>query len=261
MRSYIKKCMKKKIINTCLLVTLISMFSFRARIDNDFKTSQLNNKRVKTAYTKKWQSLQTQLENKKIDKTNFDLYFRIFKLEKEFEVWVKNTTDNKYTLLKIIPICASSGDLGPKRKQGDYQVPEGFYEIATFNPNSSYHLAMKINYPNQSDKIKKIASDPGGDIMIHGNCVTIGCIPLENDPVEEVYVLSTEAKNKKNAINIAIYPCRFNEKNNKMLSEKYSQEKNIFWETLKKPYAHFDKNNTLPKITISKTGDYIFNEQ
>ena len=147
--------MKKKIINTSLLVILISLFSFRYNFDNGFKTSQLSNKRVRTAYDKKWISLQTQLAAKKINKDDFELYFRIFKLEEEFEVWVKNKSDLKYTLFKTISICASSGDLGPKRKQGDYQVPEGFYEIATFNPNSSYHLAMKINYPNQSDQLKK----------------------------------------------------------------------------------------------------------
>lgn len=253
--------MKKKIINTCLLVILISLFSFRTTFDNGFKTAQLGNKRVRVAYDNKWVGLQAQLETKKIDKTNFDVYFRIFKLEKEFEVWIKNKTEQKYILLKTIPICASSGELGPKRKQGDYQVPEGFYEIATFNPNSSYHLAMKINYPNQSDKLKKTATDAGGDIMIHGNCVTIGCIPLENGPVEEVYILATEAKNKKNDIDIAIYPCRFTEKNNQLLAKNYTEEKNKFWESLKKPYAHFNKNNTLPKITISKTGDYQFTEQ
>lgn len=253
--------MKKKIINTCLLVILISLFSFRTGLDDGFKTAQLSNKRVRSAYDKKWVALQAQLEAKKINTDNFELYFRIFKLEKEFEVWVKNKIDLKYTLLKTITICAASGDLGPKRKQGDYQVPEGFYEIATFNPNSSYHLAMKINYPNQSDRLKKTGTDAGGDIMIHGFCVTIGCIPLENEPVEEVYVLATETKNKKNIPQMAIYPCRFNEKNNLMLAKNYSEEKNKFWETLKKPYAHFAKTNTLPKITISKTGDYIFNEQ
>ena len=251
--------MKKKIINTSLLVILISIFSFKNYFDNGFKNSQLGNKRVRVAYDSKWVKLQAQLESKKIDKDNFDLYFRIFKLEKEFEVWVKNKSEAKYTLLKTISVCASSGDLGPKRKQGDYQVPEGFYEIATFNPNSSYHLAMKINYPNQSDQLKKTGTDAGGDIMIHGNCVTIGCIPLENEPVEEVYVLATEAKNKKNAINITIFPCRFTEKNNQFLPKNYTKEKNDFWETLKKPYDHFEKNNTLPKITVSKTGEYIYN--
>lgn len=253
--------MKKKIINTALLVTLISLFSFRSTFDNGFKTAQLSNKRVRTAYDKKWVSLQAELEAKKINKDNFEVYFRIFKLEKEFEVWVKNKADIKYTLLKTIPICASSGDLGPKRKQGDYQVPEGFYEIATFNPNSSYHLAMKINYPNQSDRIKKTGTDPGGDIMIHGYCVTIGCIPLENDPIEEVYVLATENMNRKNVTKMAIYPCKFNEKNNDMLTKKYDAEKNKFWETLKKPYHHFEKTNTIPKISTSNTGEYIFTEQ
>lgn len=174
---------------------------------------------------KNWVKLQANLEAKKNDKDNFDLYFRIFKLEKEFEIWVKNKNDLKYTLLKTIAICAPSGNLGPKRKQDDYPVPEGFYEIATFNPNSSYRLAMKINYPNKSDQLKKTGADAGGDIMIHVNCVTIGCIPLENEPVEEVYVLATEAKNKKNAINIAIFPCRFNEKNNGFLAKNYTEEK------------------------------------
>ena len=252
--------MKKKIINTCLLVILAALFSFKYSFDNGFKTAQLSIKRVRTAYDKKWVSLQTQLEAKKIDKDNFEVYFCIFKMEKEFEVWVKNKTDKKFTLLKTIAICASSGELGPKRKQGDYQVPEGFYEIATFNPNSSYHLAMKINYPNQSDLLKKTAADAGGDIMIHGNCVTIGCIPLENDPVEEVYVLATEAKNRKLNPKMAIYPCRFTEKNNLMLTKNYSKEKNEFWETLKKPYAYFNKTNIPPTVTVSKTGDYIFKE-
>ncbi len=252
--------MKKKIINTCLLVILVSLFSFTPRFDDGFKTAQLGNKRVRTAYDKKWVGLQAQLLEKKIKKDDFDLYFRIFKFEKQFELWVKNKSDQKYTLLKILPICASSGDLGPKRKQGDYQVPEGFYEIATFNPNSSYHLAMKINYPNASDRIKKSATDPGGDIMIHGNCVTIGCIPLENDPIEEVYVLATEAKNKKHTTHIAIYPCRFNEKNNTMLKKSYDEEKNKFWETLKKPYAYFENTNIIPKVSVSKTGDYTFTE-
>ncbi|MBL7920977.1 MAG: L,D-transpeptidase family protein [Bacteroidia bacterium] len=252
--------MKKKIINICLLVILVSSFSFGPHFDDGFKTSQLSNKRVRTAYDKKWVNLQAQLEEKKINKDNFDLYFRIFKLEKQFEVWVKNKSDKKYTLLKTISVCASSGDLGPKRKQGDYQVPEGFYEISAFNPNSSYHLAMKINYPNASDRIKKSATDPGGDIMIHGYCVTIGCIPLENDPVEEVYVLATEAKNKKNTTQIAIYPCRFSEKNNLMLSKNYDAEKNKFWASLKKPYTYFENNNIIPKVSVSVTGDYIFTE-
>ncbi|MDO9000368.1 murein L,D-transpeptidase family protein [Sediminibacterium sp.] len=252
---------KKKIINISLLAILISLFSFTANFDNGFKNAQLNNKRVRVAYDNKWVNLQAQLEAKKINKDDFEVYFRIFKLEKEFEVWVKNKSDVKFTLLKTIAICASSGTLGPKRKQGDYQVPEGFYEIATFNPNSSYHLAMKINYPNQSDKLKKTGADAGGDIMIHGNCVTIGCIPLENEPIEEVYVLTTESKNRKNTTQLVIFPCRLTEKNTQYLNKNFSVEKNTFWETLKKPFDYFEKNNELPKITISKTGDYIFNEK
>ena len=71
-----------------------------------------------------------------------------------------------------------SGTMGPKRLQGDYQVPEGFYYINEFNPNSNYHLHLGLNYPNASDKILSDSLRPGGDIYIHGSCVSIGCIPL-----------------------------------------------------------------------------------
>src|SRR5690606_11025729 len=99
----------------------------------------------------------------------------------------------KFTLVKTYPVCSSSGLPGPKRKKGDRQTPEGFYHIDRFNPQSAFHLSLGINYPNSSDKILG-HSDPGGDIFIHGSCVTIGCVPLTDDLIKEVYVLAVEAK-------------------------------------------------------------------
>ena len=138
----------------------------------------MKNKRVKAAYDHKWAGLQNLLTEKGVNKSRFELYTRVFKEENLLEAWVKSGNSGDYILLKTFSICAKSGVLGPKRRQGDGQVPEGFYEISSFQPQSSYHLALKVAYPNKSDRLKATSKDPGGDIMIHGNCVTIGCIPL-----------------------------------------------------------------------------------
>ena len=196
--------MFKKIINSCLLASMICFFSFHSEKDG-FKTGQLKSSRFKAAYQKKWPALQQLLNAKHIDINNFDIYLRAFKYESQLELYVKNKDDKAFQLLKTIPVCAKSGVLGPKRRQGDGQVPEGFYEISSFNPYSSYHLSLKVGYPNKSDLIKA-TGNPGGDIMIHGCCVTIGCIPLENEPIEEVYVLCVEAKNRNRMIRADIYP-------------------------------------------------------
>lgn len=251
--------MKNIFFKSFLLVTVFAGFSFISKNAlNDFKTNQIKNKRVKLAYDLKWEDLKKQMEQKKINPQKFSLYLRVFKLEKELEIWITNTEDQKYILLKTIPICASSGDLGPKRKEGDGQVPEGFYEINAFNPNSNYNLALKVSYPNASDKIKGVSNRLGGDIMIHGECVTIGCIPLQNDPIRDVYVLAVEVKNRSGKIPVHIFPCKLNQPNLDLLSKNYSNEKLLFWQNLKPGYQYFEVNKQLPKISVTKNGDYAF---
>lgn len=83
-------------------------------------------------------------------------------------------------------MCMQSGTLGPKRMEGDYQMPEGFYYINEFKPYSNFHLALGINYPNASDKVLSDARRPGGDIYIHGGCVSTGCIAISDQPIEEL---------------------------------------------------------------------------
>lgn len=249
--------MKKFFFKTQLLVIIILSFSFFKQTGT-FKTEQIKNKRVKLAYDTKWEDLKKLMQAKKINPQKFSLYLRVFKLEKEFEIWVKNTDDAKFQLLKTIPICANSGALGPKRKEGDLQVPEGFYEISAFNPNSSYNLAIKVNYPNASDRIKGAGGRLGGDIMVHGECVTIGCIPLQNDPIRDVYILCVEARNRSSKIKIDIFPCKFSKQNINMLKENYNTDKVSFWESIKEGYLYFEEHKHLPKITVSKKGDYVF---
>ena len=123
------------------------------------------------------------------------LYIRSFKYDGQLEIWVKNERKDPFKLFKTYKVCAMAGTLGPKRMAGDYQVPEGFYYINEFNPNSNYHLSLGLNYPNQSDKILSDSVRPGGDIYIHGSCVTVGCIPLTDQFIDEVYILPAYAKN------------------------------------------------------------------
>src|SRR6185436_20905744 len=91
-------------------------------------------------------------------------------------------------------VCQQSGTTGPKRVEGDYQVPEGFYYINEFNPNSNYHLSLGLNYPNASDRLLSDSLRPGGNIYIHGNCVSTGCIPVNDEQIEEIYIITSSAK-------------------------------------------------------------------
>jgi murein L,D-transpeptidase YafK len=243
----------KRFIKTALLVILV----LNIRAQGSFKSAQMKYDRVKKAYTTKWADLKKQMSAGGFDVATYEIYLRVFKYEKEVQVWMRNKATEKFKLFKTYPICSSSGGLGPKRVQGDGQVPEGFYYIESFNPVSSYHLSMKVGYPNKSDN-KKATGSPGGDIMIHGNCVTIGCIPIENDPIEELYILCVEAKDRKQNLRVDMFPCKFTPEKVKALNEKFPKDINAFWETLKVGYDLFESNFTIPKFSIDDKGNYTF---
>jgi len=113
------------------------------------------------------------------------------KQERQLEVWVSNPPRR----LKSYPILGASGVLGPKLREGDRQVPEGIYRIESLNPNSLYHLALRVNYPNAFDKAKGALDgreDLGCDIMIHGKDCSIGCLAMGDEAAEELFVLAAE---------------------------------------------------------------------
>jgi murein L,D-transpeptidase YafK len=215
---------------------------------------------VKDAYDSKWPNLKEDIKALKINPERYDIYLRAFKHEKKVEVWLQNTDDTKYTLFKIYDICASSGNLGPKRQEGDGQVPEGFYTIDLFNPTSNYYLSMRVSYPNESDKILKTGKSAGGAIMVHGNCVTIGCLPMTDDKIKELYVLCLETKNRNSTIKIDIFPIKFTTENIKFLENNFSKDKLTFWNSLKPAYDYFEKNHTTRKVLIDDKGNYSFKD-
>jgi murein L,D-transpeptidase YafK len=180
-----------------------------------------------------------------------ELYLRAFKEEKELEVW-SGPRGKALTLVQRYPICAASGELGPKREQGDSQVPEGFYEIKSFNPTSSYHLSIEVSYPNASDAVLGTRGNLGGLIYLHGNCVSIGCIAITDGPAEQVYLMALDAKVRR--IPIHIFPRRLDEAGLKSLQTNPNLE---FWKQLQPGYLFFERTHRPPAVKIDlKTGAY-----
>lgn len=127
------------------------------------------------------------------------------KNEKILEVW--SETSGTGTLIKKYPILAASGRSGPKLAEGDLQVPEGIYRIEGLNPNSGYHLSMKINYPNDYDRQNALADNRtklGGDIFIHGGAASVGCLAIGDEAIEELFIMA--AGSIKNEIKVIIAP-------------------------------------------------------
>jgi hypothetical protein len=116
------------------------------------------------------------------------------KQEKRLEVFAAGV-DGEMRFVRDYPILAASGTLGPKLREGDRQVPEGVYRIESLNPNSLYHLALRVNYPNEFDRAQATRdgrANLGGDIMIHGKSASIGCLAMGDEAVEELFVLAAE---------------------------------------------------------------------
>src|ERR1700712_2913675 len=216
------------------------------------------------ALKRKEDTLMKQFAEKKLQWPAKYVYIRSFKYDSQLEVWVKSQRNEPYKLFKTYKVCALAGTLGPKRMQGDYQVPEGFYHINEFNPNSNYHLSLGLNYPNLSDRMLSDSLEPGGDIYIHGSCVTTGCIPITDTQIEELYILATQAKNLgQDFIPVHIFPVLFKSAHSNDYLLKYEKdfpEYKQMADKLKMVYYYFEKHHKLPVIMIDDKGEYVFGE-
>jgi murein L,D-transpeptidase YafK len=179
-------------------------------------------------------------------------------LERELVVFVKRKGTFVYDSLITYKFCSFSGQLGPKRQAGDMQIPEGFYYISYLNPYSNFYLSMKISYPNKSDKILGNKEHLGGDIFIHGNCVTIGCIPITDEKIKELYLLALYAKRNKQTIPVYLFPTRLSDENFNKLKDKYDKNLVDFWRNLKQGYDIFVASHRNLKYTIDSKGHYVF---
>lgn len=155
------------------------------------------------------------------------LILAAFKEERVLQVYAKSHTGIRF--LKEYPFTAYSGELGPKLKEGDRQIPEGVYEVEYLNPNSAYYLSIKVNYPNEFDQAKSTLANQnemGGDIFIHGKAATIGCIPIGDEAIEEVFFLTSKAIN--NPVKVIISPRDFRIKKDYPLIEGIDWEMELY---------------------------------
>jgi len=217
--------------------------------------------RINEALKRKQDTLMKQFSEKGLEWPAKYLYIRSFKYDSHLEVWVKSEKHEQYKLFKNYRVCALAGTLGPKRMKGDYQVPEGFYYINEFKPNSNYHLALGLNYPNLSDRVLSDSIEPGGDIYIHGSCVTTGCIPVTNPQIEELYILAAWAKSQgQDFIPVHVFPISFNNQRSNTYLAKYMKdfpEYAPMVEELRHAYYYFEKTKQLPVIMVDNLGSYV----
>ncbi len=250
-----------KIKNKLLLLFAIMLLISNVLVSQTFKKQQLKNKRVKTSYKEKESEIKSLFKSKGFETLKLNIFLRAFKESDELELWAKSVDSTKYKYIKTYKICLKSGKLGPKRVESDMQVPEGFYHIKDFNPQSNYYLSLGINYPNKSDLFFADKKRPGGAIYIHGSCLTIGCIPLTDNYIKELYVICVEAySNGQKQIPVHIFPFKMSKQLFEFYSFKNKNETSLinFWTNIQEGYNYFEKTNTIPKISVDKNGLYLF---
>lgn len=173
------------------------------------------------------------------------VFLRIIKAEDVVEVWMKKGA--RFELFEAFPICFWSGDLGPKMREGDGQSPEGFYLVSArqLNPHSAYHLAFNLGYPNAYDRAQRYT---GAHLMVHGNCVSIGCYAMTDYGITEIYRLVGAAlANGQRAVPVHSFPFRMTEAN---LAAVAGAPHLAFWRDLKPGWDAFEASRLPPDVFV-----------
>jgi murein L,D-transpeptidase YafK len=263
-----------------LIVLLLSAAPSSPEQPKSFRDQQWQYPRVRAASKEKDAILQQRFHEKGLAYPPHAILLRAFKKEAVLELWATDADQKPYVLVHEYRICTSSGTLGPKRRFGDEQVPEGFYELDWFNPQSNFFLSLHISYPNASDRVLGSRQNPGGDIFLHGNCASIGCIPITDDGIKEVYWLAVLVHSQgQQRLPIEIFPARLTDAGLKSLAGTYSRQSVIpnrregsavsavpassaglisFWANLKQGYDLFEKTHRAPHIETDSNGMHVF---
>lgn len=187
-----------------------------------------------------------------------EIFLRVLKHEQRLELWARET--GPFAHLKSYPFAVFSGQLGPKRREGDQQIPEGLYLLDRFNPRSSYHLSLRVNYPNASDRILSDPDHPGFDIYIHGKNQSIGCVALGDAAIEELYVLASDTKARgQREIPVHIFPAAMDSPAWMEYQQQHPEKRENFgpfWENLAEAYRAFEQSRRVPAFTVDASGRY-----
>jgi murein L,D-transpeptidase YafK len=223
-----------------------------------FRDVQLRYARVRRAHSTRAGRVEARFQAQGVGQPA-EVFFRVFKREQLLEVWARDAGAASFVMINTYPVCATSGDLGPKREEGDAQIPEGFYSIDLFNPVSNYHLSLRVDYPNAVDRARQPTDALGGDIFIHGGCSTIGCVPVTDQWMEEIYLMAVHARDAgQERIPVHLFPTHLDEPGMEWLREEYGEEHPDleFWETLRAGYEAFEETRVVP-VVAHKDGRYV----
>jgi murein L,D-transpeptidase YafK len=181
-----------------------------------------------------------------------ELFLRGLKAEALLEAWARNG-NGPFRLVASWPVLAASGGPGPKRIQGDRQVPEGVYRVVARNPKSNFHLSLGLDYPNASDLVRSDKEKPGGEIYLHGNAVSIGCMAIGDERVEELYLLAEDVRERTIAVHI--FPTHMKGQPWDAMRASYPQHA-AFWAELQPIYDAFERTRKVPKVIVEPSGAY-----
>lgn len=198
--------------------------------------------------------IQQAMKAKGMNKTS-PILARVFKEEGKLEIW-KQKTNGRYDIIASYDICKWSGKLGPKFTEGDRQAPEGFYTVrpSQMKPNSQYHLAFNIGYPNTYDRAN---GRTGSNLMVHGACSSAGCYSMTDQQIEEIYAFGRDAfQGGQTEFQVQAFPFRMTAAN----MARYRNDPNYeFWKMLKVGYDHFELTRVPPKVDVCERR-YVFNQ-
>jgi murein L,D-transpeptidase YafK len=224
-----------------------------------FRDQQLRYPRVRSAYETRAADVRQIFQRQGIE-APAEIFFRVFKREQLMEVWARGDADRGLVLVNTYAMCGTSGVLGGKRARGDAQIPEGFYTIDIFNPSSQFHLSLGVSYPNAVDRFRGVATNLGGDIFVHGGCATIGCVPITDAGIEEVYLMALMARDAgQSRIPIHLFPTRLDDDGFAWLRDTFGTHhpEFDFWENLREGYLAFESTRIVPEVDHHQ-GRYTF---
>ena len=188
------------------------------------------------------------------------LLLRVFKEERVLEMWAAASPEGPFVHVGDHPVCASSGGPGPKARAGDGQVPEGLYRVTTLNPWSRFHLSLRLDYPNAADRARNPGvpvSALGGEIFVHGDCVTIGCVPIGDEAIEEVYLAALETRGRGGEVSVLVLPARPGAPRWSTLFKGASPGNASLWGSLAGISERLDKSHRLPSVRAGSDGTYL----
>ena len=186
-----------------------------------------------------------------------EVLFRVFKHERELEVWANGAKGAPMRRIATYEVCAMSGGPGPKRREGDRQVPEGFYRIKYFWPDSAFWLSANVGYPNPSDRARG-GPAPGSDIMIHGGCASIGCVAMTDERIEELWVIGGAVQYAGEPVHVHIFPGRDLAA---FRADPAHAAHHAFWAEIAPGLEAFDASARLPRVTIDPKGAYVIHPE